>query len=94
MPNEAWDLSRERLYDEWERRQNRRFRYLGKLEIRTTGTKIRHNLGVTPNRWDIMPVEHNKMVPQIVWFYQDPDAEYLYVKSSMTGRYLISVWRE
>lgn len=90
----TWDLSREQLFAELKRREKRRFADLGKLEIRKTGSKIRHGLGVVPNRFSIVPIVDNSMYPLAWCFYQRPDSEYLYIRPSDTGMFLISVGRE
>jgi len=59
------------------------------IEIRSSGTKIYHNLGVIPKVINIMPITH-KGISSLSWrHYQQPDAKYVYLKSEHTGSFIV-----
>jgi hypothetical protein len=40
---------------------------------------------------DIKPYKHRGVVVYAWWYYQKPDANYLYIQAAATGRFLITV---
>ena len=90
--NIHWDLAQREIIDAEIRRVTRkRMNKLGAVDISTTGTKVPHGLGIIPNWVDIKAIEHNGAASESYWYYQQPDSQYLYVKSKTAGRFIITV---
>ena len=61
-------------------------RELGVIEISSDGTKISHGLRKIPKWVDCIPLSN------ISWYYyQKPDATYVYIKASETGKFIVTV---
>ena len=57
-----------------------------KLTVTTGGIRFNHGLGTIPVHISITP-----LTDMYVWYYQEPDARNVYLKSSDTGDVLISM---
>lgn len=66
-------------------------RDLGEIEISASGTRIAHGLRAMPIWVQCIPYKHRGVVPTAWWYYQKPDATYIYIQSSVTGRFLVTV---
>ena len=66
-------------------------REIGLVEISNKGTKIAHGLRTVPKWIQCIPYKHRGVVPTSWWYYQKPDATYLYIQASATGRFLVTV---
>jgi hypothetical protein len=66
-------------------------REIGFVEISSDGTKIAHGLKTMPKWVQCIPYKHRGVVPMSWWYYQKPDATYLYIQASATGRFLVTV---
>jgi hypothetical protein len=66
-------------------------RELGIIEISASGTRIAHGLKTTPKWVDCIPIVHLGVVATSWCYYQKPDANYLYIQASATGRFLVTV---
>jgi hypothetical protein len=64
---------------------------LGVVEISSSGTKIAHGLNVTPKWVQCVPFKHKGVVVWAWWYYQKPDATYIYIQAAATGRFLVTV---
>jgi hypothetical protein len=88
MPNDF--LNQDRV-NEIRRQTASSVRYLGEIEISASGTKIAHGLKTMPIWVDIKPYKHRGVVVYAWWYYQKPDANYLYIQAAATGRFLVTV---
>ena len=66
-------------------------RELGLIEISDSGTRIAHGLHTTPKWVQVIAYEKGGVVAGDWWYYQKPDASYLYIKASATGLFLVTV---
>jgi len=66
-------------------------RELGSVEISASGTRIAHGLKTTPKWVQCIPYAYRGVVPTSWWYYEKPDANYLYIQASTTGRFLVTV---
>lgn len=87
----TFDLTQRKVLEEATRLQGRRVVDLGEVELTNEGVRLAHNLGAKPTQWHIAPLTRNGVSVLNWWFYQAPDAKYLYLKASGTGRFLITV---
>ena len=81
--NELWV---EELVDEIKRRLRRRIIKNKKINVTTVGVRFSHGLNVVP-----AIIECNPLSDIRVWFFQEPDAQYIYLKSSGDGNILLTV---
>jgi len=88
MPN---DFISQQMRDEIRRWAATEVRDLGEIEVLATGTKISHGMKTTPRWVQCIPLAHDGTVPTTWWYYQKPDANYLYIQASTTGRFLVTV---
>lgn len=64
---------------------------LGEIEISASGTKVAHGLRIVPKWVQCVPYKHRGVVVWAWWYYQKPDATYIYVQAVVTGRFLVTV---
>lgn len=87
-PNDFISQERRNEIREWARSN---VRELGEIEISGSGTKIAHGLRTVPRWVDIKPYKHRGVVVWAWWYYQKPDATYIYVQAAATGRFIVTV---
>lgn len=66
-------------------------RELGEIEISSSGTRIAHGLRTMPKWIQVIPYKHRGVVSTLWWYYQKPDATYIYIQAGVTGRFLVTV---
>jgi len=79
------------LIDEIERRRTRRKKSFGVIEVKAEGIRLYHGLGLVPDEFNIVPVMKRSAVPVSWWFWREPDSNYIYIQSSVDGKFFISV---
>lgn len=88
MPN---DFTSQDRINELRRLTATEVRELGTIEIAIGGTKVAHGLKSKPRWVQCIPLAYEGTVPTTWWYYQKPDATYLYIQASATGRFLVTV---
>lgn len=84
-------IEMQKMLEEVKRQYKRRKKNLGQIQISVNGTKIAHGLGFVPDEFNITPLMRHGSAPASWCHYQDPDAEYIYIKSSADGTFLVCV---
>jgi hypothetical protein len=88
MANDFISQERRNEIRQWAQADDRE---IGLVEISASGTKIAHGLHKTPKWVQCIPYKYRGIVPTAWWYYQKPDATYLYIQASATGRFLVTV---
>ena len=78
-------------FNEIKRLTGSKDRQLGEVEISASGTKIAHGLHTAPKWVQCIPYKSKGMVSTSWWYYQKPDANYIYIQAMVTGRFLVTV---
>jgi len=88
---ETFNVRTFELIDELKRRETRKKKNFGVVNVTTGGIKLYHGLGLIPDEFNIVPVMEHSVAPVSWWFWREPDSNYIYIQSSVDGKFLISV---
>lgn len=84
-------IDMQKILEEVKRGNTRKKKNIGVRTISVNGTKIHHALGIVPDEFNITPLMSYGAAPAGWYHYREPDSEYIYLKASATGSFLICV---